>query len=67
MREKYIRGGVAYGDIKQQLFELLDSRFSEAREKYYELSRQPKQIDLILDEGAQKARHIAQHNLNRIR
>jgi len=67
MRERYIKGGVAYGELKQQLFELLDNRFSEARERYHELIEQPKQIDEILDAGAQKARQIAQHNLNQVR
>jgi tryptophanyl-tRNA synthetase len=67
MREQYLNGGLAYGDIKQQLFELLDSRFAEARNKYHDLITKPEQIDEILDAGAQKARHIAQGNLNRIR
>jgi tryptophanyl-tRNA synthetase len=67
MRERYIEGGIGYGDIKQHLFELLDIQFSEARETYYELIQQPKVIESILDEGAQKARHIAQDNLNGIR
>lgn len=67
MRERYIKGGIGYGDIKQHLFELLDNQFSEAREIYHELIQQPKQVEVILDEGAQKARHIAQYNLNRIR
>lgn len=67
MREQYINGGVGYGDIKQQLFELLDRQFAEARETYHQLSRDHSQIDEILDEGAQKARLIAQDNLNRVR
>ncbi len=67
MREQYLNGGIGYGDIKQQLFELLDSQFAEARETYRKLSRDHSRIDAILDEGAQKARLIAQDNLNRIR
>lgn len=67
MREQYVLGGVAYGDIKQHLFQLLDSQFRESRENYYVFMQQPNKIDVILDEGANKARRIAQQNLNQIR
>ena len=67
MRERYINGGVAYGEIKQELYERLDEQFSEARERYHALIQLPHQIDEVLDEGAQKASRIAQDNLNHIR
>lgn len=67
MREQYIKGGAAYGDVKQLLFDVLDRRFAEARERYNDLMRQPELVDLILDNGAEKARELAQAKLNQIR
>ena len=67
MREQYLAGGVAYGDIKQELFELLDAKFADAREIYHQLMAQPEKIDEILDAGATKARRIAQEKLNQVR
>ena len=67
MRERYIKGGLGYSDVKQELFEILDSQFSEARETYHNLIQEPNQLDEILDAGAKKAQHIAQENLNQVR
>lgn len=67
MREHYLAGGVAYGAIKQELFELLDAQFADARETYHSLMAQPETVDKILDAGAQKARRIAQAKLNDVR
>ncbi len=48
--------GIGWGDAKQQLFELVDSTLSEAREKYNALIEQPEVVEQILKEGAEKAR-----------
>ncbi len=67
MRENYLAGGVAYGDIKQSLYELLNEQFAESRDMYQALLAEPERVDAILDEGAIKARGIASQKLNRIR
>ena len=44
-RKKYTEGGVGYGDLKQELFELLDSQhFTEPRERYNELMATEKRL-----------------------
>ena len=66
-RKKYIEGGVGYGDLKQELFELLDETFREPRTRYKELMADTAQIDAILQEGSLKAREIASDVLGRVR
>lgn len=66
-RKKYTEGGVGYGDLKQELFELLDANFSEPRERYNELMANRKEIDAILAQGADKARRIARRTLGKVR
>ena len=66
-RQKYIQGGLAYGEIKGELFELLDSTFGSAREKYNELLTDRDEIDRILMKGAEEARAIAKPIIERVR
>ena len=66
-RQKYIQGGLAYGEIKGELFELLDSTFGSAREKYNELLADRDEIDRILMKGAEEARAIAKPIIERVR
>ena len=66
-RQQYIQGGLAYGEIKGELFELLDSTFGSAREKYNELLADREEIDRILMNGAEEARAIAKPIIERVR
>lgn len=66
-RKKYTDGGYGYGTLKQELFELLDDRFGEARDRYYELLDNPAELDAILSQGAAKAREVARPLMQRIR
>lgn len=66
-RAEYERGGKSYSDMKQQLFELLESTFGEARQKYNELMSDKPFVDRLLLEGAEKARAIAIPVLNDVR
>lgn len=67
VRQEYLNGGLAYGEMKQRLFELLDVSFAESRERYNHLMQDTSQIDQILEAGVGKATIIARQNLNRIR
>lgn len=67
IRQKYLRGGLAYSDIKTELFELLQATFEKATERYNRLISDHRHIDRILDRGAEKARSIAVPNLKKIR
>jgi len=56
MRERYLAGGFGYGEVKQELFEVLERQFGEAREKYNAYMANPKYLEEVLMEGARKAR-----------
>ena len=51
--------GLAWGEAKQRLFELLDNELSEARERYQALMTRPGELEDILQAGAVKARKVA--------
>ena len=66
-RKRYLEGGLAYGAMKQELFELLESTFSDKRERYNALMDKTDELDQILQEGAEKARAIAIPILAKVR
>jgi tryptophanyl-tRNA synthetase len=67
MRQRYIQGGLAYSEIKQGLFELLEDNFSQAREKYEDLMKDWGYLDRVLLEGAEKARDIGKPMMEEVR
>ncbi len=56
-----------YGHAKQELFELLTTRFKSEREKYFHYMNNPAEIDQALSAGAEKARKAADKVLIRVR
>ncbi len=54
-----LAAGLAWGEAKQRLFELLDSQLEQPRERYHELLARPQDLEDILQAGAVKARAIA--------
>ena len=58
MRQAY-REGIAWGQAKQQTFELINGELMQGRERYDALIEKPEQIEEVLAEGAQKARAFA--------
>jgi tryptophanyl-tRNA synthetase len=66
MRQAY-RDGIAWGEAKQETFELINTELSEGRERYDALISEPAQIEEALREGAEKARSFATPFLARIR
>lgn len=66
MRQAY-RDGIAWGDAKQIVFELINAELGEARERYHSLIVQPRNIEEELQRGAMKARAFATPFLARIR
>lgn len=54
-----LTSGLAWGEAKQSLFELLDGQLAEPRERYHELLARPQDLEDILQAGAVKARAIA--------
>jgi tryptophanyl-tRNA synthetase len=59
--------GLAWGEAKQRLFELLDGELSEARERYNALISKPADLEDILLAGAAKARKTATPFLGELR
>ncbi|AYF88317.1 tryptophan--tRNA ligase [Pseudomonas sp. JS3066] len=59
--------GLAWGEAKQRLFQLLDNELGEARERYHALIERPSDLEDILLAGAAKARKIATPFLNELR
>ncbi len=58
LRERY-RQGIAWGEMKQYLFEYINAHVREARERYEALLRHPEGIEQRLREGARRAREVA--------
>lgn len=59
--------GLAWGEAKQRLFDLLDSELGEARERYHALMQRPGDLEDILQAGAAKARKVATPFLGELR
>ena len=55
MRQNFV-DGIAWGEAKKQLFELINEELREPRERYNELMENPEHIEKVLREGAEKAR-----------
>jgi len=62
-----LEGGLAWGEAKQALYELLEGQIAPMRERYEALIAQPQHIEAILLDGARKARAIATPKLARLR
>lgn len=66
MRQAFAEG-IAWGEAKRQLFELINGQIGEARERYEALLAQPAHIEDVLQAGAQKARAYSQPMLEKVR
>ncbi len=67
MQDRYIQGGVAYKDVKDELIGLLESQFAPARERYRHLMADRPMLDRMLERGAEAARQVASATLRRVR
>jgi tryptophanyl-tRNA synthetase len=59
--------GVAWGEAKQQTFELINAELVRGRERYDALMSEPRRIEEVLVDGAARARDWATPFLARIR
>jgi tryptophanyl-tRNA synthetase len=66
MRKAYSEG-IAWGQAKQQTFELINNELIRGRERYEALMAEPERIEQTLVDGAAKARQWATPFLDRIR
>ncbi|HCS65303.1 MAG TPA: tryptophan--tRNA ligase [Cellvibrio sp.] len=66
MRQQFAEG-IAWGEAKRQLFELINGQLAEARDKYDSLLANPAHIEDVLQKGAAKARAYSQPLLEKVR
>lgn len=66
MADRYQKG-IAWGTMKQELFEYIDDILKDPRKRYEELIKNPSDIDAILKNGAMKAREFSVPFLEKIR
>ena len=67
MRERFLRGGTGYGDLKKQLFEKLWDYFAPMRKRREEILKDKSYIDDVLVRGAVRANEIANRVMDRVR
>jgi tryptophanyl-tRNA synthetase len=56
MRDQFA-AGIAWGEAKKQLFELINQQLAGPRQRYNQLVDNPSEVEEILVQGADKARH----------
>jgi len=66
MRQQFAEG-IAWGEAKKQLFELVNDQIGEARERYETLLTNPAHIEETLQAGAEKARQESREFIGRLR
>jgi tryptophanyl-tRNA synthetase len=62
-----LRGGLGWGEAKQQLVALIEGQIGPMRERYAELMAHPEKLEATLQAGAAKARAIAAPFLKQLR
>ena len=67
MAEKLKAGGYGWGNAKKELVEKIISSFSEERAKFEHYQNNPKEVEEVLMDGAQKAKKVAKATLDRVR
>ncbi len=66
MRERYA-AGIGWGEMKAELFELLNEQLKQPREEYQRLLADPAYVEGVLQKGAEKARAVATPRLERFK
>lgn len=67
MENDFRNGGVGYGDFKKRLFAGVWEFFAAMRERREEIVANPGYVENVLKEGREKANHIANGVMNRVR
>ena len=66
MRAKFAEG-IAWGEAKRELFELVNNQLGDAREAYEDVMAGPADIEDILQQGATRAREYSQPLIAKLR
>lgn len=65
--EDQFKAGIAWGQAKKELFELINGQLQEPRARYEELMAKPDVIEAELQKGAEKARERCQTLMSNVR
>ena len=65
--KQYIGNGIRYGDLKNELAEAIDKELAPIRAKRKELEANPKYVDEVIVQGAEKARAIARKTVDEVK
>ncbi len=65
--QRYRKGGMGYGRVKQRMFEAFAEIFGSARQRYTKLSKQPDYVEDVLREGGRRAREVAREVMADVR
>ncbi|WP_420126390.1 tryptophan--tRNA ligase [Longimicrobium sp.] len=66
MKDEFRAGGVGYGHFKQRLFEAIWEYYAPMRTRREEILAKPGYVDEVLEEGARRARAVAEPTLERV-
>ncbi|RNL84534.1 tryptophan--tRNA ligase [Halostreptopolyspora alba] len=66
-RKRLEAGGMGWGELKNELFEVLNTTFGPMRERYEELLAPGSDLDDILADGAERARQRSRATLAKVR
>jgi tryptophanyl-tRNA synthetase len=67
MRNNYLNGGYGYGHAKQELYDIIITKYASAREEYQFLMSNPAALNHKLEKGEIRARAYAQDTLSAVR
>ncbi|MDD4539600.1 MAG: tryptophan--tRNA ligase [Lentisphaeria bacterium] len=67
LRQRYLAGNMGYGHAKQALYEKYSEFFAPMRERRKQLLEKPQLVEDVLQDGAARARKVAQETLQRVR
>lgn len=67
VRQGYVQGGLAYSQVKTDLYEVLEQTFTDAGQQYDEYMQDWGYLDEVLLSGAEKARKTAVQKIQQVR
>ena len=66
MRREF-ENGIAWGEAKKQLFELVNAELAGSRERYQQLMDDPGHVEDVLKKGAERAREYSVPLMEKVR
>jgi tryptophanyl-tRNA synthetase len=66
MKDEFRAGGVGYGHFKQRLFEAMWEYYAPMRARREEILARPGYLDDVLEDGARRARTVAEATMERV-